>query len=244
MVISIVRKHTDELRRYLPDACDDICFCDDHKTGNRPLFLARLCSLLELCEKKLEEIFSESVLKSQQPASISTNERGDMNSHSVFDKLTSAPKVKTSQTYLHWVINHLRRIVPETTFCDDNSKKQAIEILETLHDVYRAIELYQDFSTVESFKYLKQQMATREGFLSEFSRHVWKEYYGQLETLQSSDNVLISELVQQLLSCSSLDFRAIIFVRTRMGASILTSILNSHPDLMSRNYKAEFISDI
>ncbi|KAJ1350779.1 ATP-dependent RNA helicase dbp2 [Parelaphostrongylus tenuis] len=48
--------------------------------------------------------------------------------------------------------------------------------------------------------------------------------------------------IKLLLSNKDTDFRAIVFVRTRRGASILTNILNSHPELVTNNLKAEFIA--
>ncbi|KAJ1363457.1 ATP-dependent RNA helicase dbp2, partial [Parelaphostrongylus tenuis] len=193
-VISTVRKNADEIKRYSPFVSDDIVFCKEENNGSRPLFLERLCTLMRLFEQKFYEIYKNEYAYWSRHSCISGTNQAERPSW-IYEKFTIAPEDKTSIPYLNWVSNHRRRFVPETTFYEETSKKKAIEMLEVLHILYRAIELYQDFSTVESYKYLKEQFTPRQAFLTEFSLDLWEGYSKEFEALQSSDNVLVSELV-------------------------------------------------
>ncbi|EPB74186.1 helicase protein [Ancylostoma ceylanicum] len=104
--------------------------------------------------------------------------------------------------------------------------------------------MYQDFSTAVAFGYLREQIEKKEKSLTDFSLRHWQDYSQKLAACQSPDSVLISELVNQLCANKDVDFRAIVFVRTRKGASILANLLNSHTDLISCNIRVETIAGL
>ncbi|KIH62171.1 helicase protein [Ancylostoma duodenale] len=113
-----------------------------------------------------------------------------------------------------------------------------------MFDLYRTIEMYQDFSTAVALEYLREQIAKKESSLTDFSLHHWQDYSQKLAACQSTDCVLISELVNQLCGNKEVDFRAIVFVRTRKGASVLAHLLNSHADLISCGIRVETIAGL
>ncbi|KAK6054869.1 helicase protein [Cooperia oncophora] len=134
--------------------------------------------------------------------------------------------------------------MPETVFSSETAKTQAIEILEILENLYRAIEMYEDFSSAESFKYLNEQMALRKGSLTNFSQEQWLKYSARLSACQTPDNVLISELVKHIRNNSGKDSRTIVFIRTRRGASVLAEMLNKHPLVNADGIRVECIAGL
>ncbi|ETN82981.1 hypothetical protein NECAME_07635, partial [Necator americanus] len=192
--ISTVQKYTDQLRKFSPIVVDEVHFTDDQNDSLRAHFIDTLCTLMKLFEEKLYELYSKSILPSTREICMSSEERDQP--YVVYNTFRKAPDDKLSQGYLNWVSVHLRRIVPETLFSEESVKTQAIEILEILNDLYRTTEMYQDFSTAESLKFLKNQMAMRINSLTEFSRFHWKEYSEKLSSFQSSESSLFSELIK------------------------------------------------
>lgn len=47
---------------------------------------------------------------------------------------------------------------------------------------------------------------------------------------------------RQLIANSNSDFRALVFIRTRRGASVLAKILNSHPILSDAGLRVECVA--
>nr|CDJ85950.1 Restriction endonuclease and DNA RNA helicase domain containing protein [Haemonchus contortus]CDJ90283.1 Restriction endonuclease and DNA RNA helicase domain containing protein [Haemonchus contortus] len=244
-VISTVRKNEKELMKFSPLVFDEICFLPGQDNYNRTKFLGTICELMRIFEKKLDDIYKNFAL---QPARRASSENNNVSSNGTlyrtFAKYEAAPEDKTSQSYLNWVSNHLRRLMPETKFSNDKAKIRAIEVLEILEILYRAIEMFEDFSSAESFKYLEEQMTLRSGSLTSFSREHWSEYSATLRCCQTSDNILISELVNQLRSNSGQDSRAIVFIRTRKGASVLAEMLNRHPGMIEEGIRVECIAGL
>ncbi|VDL78218.1 unnamed protein product [Nippostrongylus brasiliensis] len=243
--ISTVTRNLGELKQFSADVCDEIRFCDDANDSQRTQFLRLICDLMNIFEKHFNDIYVKYAILSSKPTQRVAESNFPLEERPVYRTYTSfssAPGEKASQSYLNWVSNHLRRIVPETVFSDDVAKTLATEALEILEDLYRSIEMYQDFSSMESLKFLQSRMDERNSSLTAFSRRYWTEYSEQLSKCQSSENILIAEVVKQLLDNSSMDFRAIIFIRTRRGAVVLSNLLNSHPDLVAANLQVECIA--
>ncbi|CAJ0601549.1 unnamed protein product [Cylicocyclus nassatus] len=232
VAISTVRINNEELRKYSPIVADEIILREDEVGHSRAIFVDILCDLMTLFEARLYEIVENHGphVASKSPSRGYGEENEDRN-YVVYTTFERAPDAKRLQGYLNWVSTHLRRIVPEMQFVTESAKTEAIELLEILHDLYRTIEMYQDFSTIVAYKYLSEAMTERNASLTDFSRELWKEYSKKLFPYRTSDNVLISELVKQLLANKDMDFRAIIFVRTRLSASILADLLNTNSNL-------------
>ncbi|WKY07596.1 hypothetical protein Q1695_007227 [Nippostrongylus brasiliensis] len=245
--ISTVTRNLGELKQFSADVCDEIRFCDDANDSQRTQFLRLICDLMNIFEKHFNDIYVKYAIPSSKPTQRVVESNFPLEERPVcrtYTSFSSAPGEKSSQSYLNWVSNHLRRIVPETVFSDDVAKTLATEALEILEDLYRSIEMYQDFSSMESLKFLQSRMDERNSSLTAFSRRYWTEYSEQLSKCQSSENILIAEVVKQLLDNSSMDFRAIIFIRTRRGAVALSNLLNSHPDLVAANLQVECIAGL
>ncbi|KAK5970215.1 hypothetical protein GCK32_000933 [Trichostrongylus colubriformis] len=245
-VISTVRKNVKELRNFSPIVFDEICFCNSQNDINRLQYLETICDMMKTFENQLYVIHSTYAVV--EPAQRSSTKSYDLSEdakvYRTYTKYEAAPDDKTSQSYLNWVSNHLRRVIPETKFACEAAKTQAVETLEILENLYRAIEMYEDFSSAESFKFLNEQMALKNGSLTDFSRDNWLKYSERLRVCQTPDNVLISELVKQILKNSGKDSRAIVFIRTRRGASVLSEIINKHPLMVEEGVRVECIAGL
>ncbi|KAK6020668.1 helicase protein, partial [Ostertagia ostertagi] len=105
--------------------------------------------------------------------------------------------------------------------------------LKTKHrsNLYRAIEMFEDFSSEESFKFLNEQMEWRSASLTSFSRDHWIKYSEKAACMHLHNN-------------SSKDSRTIVFIRTRRGASALAEILNKHPVMVSDGIRVECIAGL
>ncbi|PIO67903.1 hypothetical protein TELCIR_10330 [Teladorsagia circumcincta] len=197
--ISTVRKNVGELKKFSPEVFDEIHNCGGQNDSNRCLFLGTICELMKIFEAALDLIYrnfstvsihfngfmlfwikfqkpslgNHAVKPAQRVSPDKANVADDGKLYRTYTKYEAAPEDKTSQSYLNWVSNHLRRLMPETVFSDESAKTQAIEILEILENLYRAIEMFEDFSSEESFKFLNEQMALKSDSLTSFSRDHW-----------------------------------------------------------------------
>ncbi|EYB85238.1 hypothetical protein Y032_0302g1865 [Ancylostoma ceylanicum] len=243
-VISTVRRNVHQLQEFSPIVVDEVRFCNDESDSARLRFIQTICDFMDLFEEKLYELYGKHTTLTQSNPSATVGATEQNRPYAVYHSFSRAPADKLSQGYLNWVSNHLRRVVPETKFTEESAKTQAVEVLEILYDLYRTIEMYQDFSTAVAFGYLREQIEKKEKSLTDFSLRHWQDYSQKLAACQSPDSVLISELVNQLCANKDVDFRAIVFVRTRKGASILANLLNSHTDLISCNIRVETIAGL
>ncbi|VDP58550.1 unnamed protein product [Heligmosomoides polygyrus] len=140
-------------------------------------------------------------------------------------------------------LNAVYKICP----CDDRSDHMRMQYLDILCHLMRIFEEYLNavYTKCATKPPAGANSASNIGIIEEnpkYRTYNCFERAPEEKTTQAITKGSIS--FRQLIANSNSDFRALVFIRTRRGASVLAKILNSHPILSNAGLRVECVAGL
>ncbi|CAI5449185.1 unnamed protein product [Caenorhabditis angaria] len=241
--LSVVREHIGELQQFSPIVPDNLCFCDKRIDETNLQFATTLAQFMTKMEKVMINLIeSTGDFEMRGRNSPDTLDVGPVRRERVKGEFKLPPLDKDHEAYLNWVANH-KILISESKFERD---KQVFEILEILEKSYWTLEHNSNFNSQEAYNLINEFMEQQKPSLHMEVIRTWEEYHHILSQARNSTNPMIEKVVENLIELYNRndDFRAIVFIKTRVGAVTLAKILSSIQELKDKQIRTDYISGL